>query len=517
MNNSCTVLLIMAALTATSVSARPGDRIDRRPIHVCQQCSDLRFAPDLAADADGRFVVVWTKSFVDEIRARRYAADGTPLGNEFLVASGEIASSPAVAMASDGRFVVTWVEGVLDGSGSQIGTHLLARRFGANGAAIPGVLTVSSPAAPAVQDVAMDSAGNFVITWNDLAREIQAYARSYDATGTPRGPELVVANVGTESGEIVPRVAMGNEGQFVVVWQQKLGLDGERSVRGQRYDLLGNAIGTGFFVAAMTDIPFLDEELAVAAAPGGAFTVVYPRYQPNAVGWDFVGAFARRFSAEAVARGPEFRVSAPGFTVDGQVAIDVDVDADGDFVVAWNDWVPISGSNDVHVRLYAESGAALTPDRDFYRQPATIGANVAMDANGNFLVAWVRLPRHGELYPIGPFAQRFAGPEDRRAGCAGFIATKVGTNANDTIHGSASDDVITGLGGNDMLYGGGGADVLCGAGGDDQLFGEAHWDVLSGGPGDDVLHGGDGRDVCAGNGEVNADSAIQCETVSTVP
>ncbi len=196
MNNSCTVLLIMAALTATSVSARPGDRIDRRPIHVCQQCSDLRFAPDLAADADGRFVVVWTKSFVDEIRARRYAADGTPLGNEFLVASGEIASSPAVAMASDGRFVVTWVEGVLDGSGSQIGTHLLARRFGANGAAIPGVLTVSSPAAPGVQDVAMDSAGNFVITWNDLAREIQAYARSYDATGTPRGPELVVANVG---------------------------------------------------------------------------------------------------------------------------------------------------------------------------------------------------------------------------------------------------------------------------------------------------------------------------------
>jgi VCBS repeat-containing protein len=52
-----------------------------------------------------------------------------------------------------------------------------------------------------------------------------------------------------------------------------------------------------------------------------------------------------------------------------------------------------------------------------------------------------------------------------------------GTNAADTLNGSAGDDSITGLGGADRLYGGGGADTLAGE------FGDA------------VIDGGDGVDL----------------------
>jgi hypothetical protein len=41
--------------------------------------------------------------------------------------------------------------------------------------------------------------------------------------------------------------------------------------------------------------------------------------------------------------------------------------------------------------------------------------------------------------------------------------------------------------------------------------------MLSGGTDDDVLDGGDGWDQCNGDGHTNADSAVQCEGVASVP
>ena len=65
------------------------------------------------------------------------------------------------------------------------------------------------------------------------------------------------------------------------------------------------------------------------------------------------------------------------------------------------------------------------------------------------------------------------------------MATKYGTNGNNTIVGTAAADTIYGRGGND---------VLKGNGGNDRLFGEAGNDTLYGGYGDDRLDGGTGVD-----------------------
>ncbi|HXV32663.1 MAG TPA: M36 family metallopeptidase [Gaiellaceae bacterium] len=70
--------------------------------------------------------------------------------------------------------------------------------------------------------------------------------------------------------------------------------------------------------------------------------------------------------------------------------------------------------------------------------------------------------------------------------CLGLPATKVGTNAANTITGGSGADVIVGLGGNDKINGKGGKDVICGGPGND---------TLTGGPGVDKLDGGDGADV----------------------
>jgi len=68
------------------------------------------------------------------------------------------------------------------------------------------------------------------------------------------------------------------------------------------------------------------------------------------------------------------------------------------------------------------------------------------------------------------------------------------TPGNDTLIGTASDELIAGHGGNDVIRGGGGDDTLRGDDGNDILNGESGNDLLHGDAGNDVLRGGVGND-----------------------
>ena len=78
----------------------------------------------------------------------------------------------------------------------------------------------------------------------------------------------------------------------------------------------------------------------------------------------------------------------------------------------------------------------------------------------------------------------------------GVIGDQTGSDGNDFLHGSLSDDTLFGNDGDDKLDGGAGMD---------RLFGGAGDDVISGGSGNDnVIFGEDGNDVMAvGKGERN--------------
>lgn len=74
-----------------------------------------------------------------------------------------------------------------------------------------------------------------------------------------------------------------------------------------------------------------------------------------------------------------------------------------------------------------------------------------------------------------------------------------GTNGNDVLNGTSSNDNISGGNGNDTVFGGGGADILSGDNGNDVIDGGAGNDSISGGNGNDVLDGGSGSDLLFGN------------------
>jgi hypothetical protein len=81
--------------------------------------------------------------------------------------------------------------------------------------------------------------------------------------------------------------------------------------------------------------------------------------------------------------------------------------------------------------------------------------------------------------------------------------TIIGGDGNDTITGTAFNDVITGGDGNDTVTGGPGDDTIDAGNGNDTVTGGPGNDTIEGGNGNDTLTGGDGDDTVTdiGDGE----------------
>ncbi|RYY22577.1 MAG: heme peroxidase [Sphingomonadales bacterium] len=75
-----------------------------------------------------------------------------------------------------------------------------------------------------------------------------------------------------------------------------------------------------------------------------------------------------------------------------------------------------------------------------------------------------------------------------------------GGGGNDTLNGNDGNDLLNGEGDNDTINGGQGNDVLNGGGGNDTVTGGLGNDTISGGAANDTLTGGAGNDIIDGNG-----------------
>lgn len=159
--------------------------------------------------SDGNeFIVVWQSEAQDGdeygVYAQRYDAAGTPVGGEFRVHAETAGSqiNPVVAKAPSGQFVVAW------GSGPSGYTY------------------------PA-----------------------DVFARVFDASGAPLGPEFPVSENGYDAGgsrayhyDAVPAVETDANGRFVVVWEREGAGEDGRDVMARRFDASGTALGGAFQV-----------------------------------------------------------------------------------------------------------------------------------------------------------------------------------------------------------------------------------------------------------------------------
>ena len=247
---------------------------------VNSNTTDRQRYPNATLNNDGTFVIVWesvnTPADGDKaICSQLYDSNGAALGSEFVV-SGEpsVCRYPDVAADANGNFAVVWLE---DKSRNSI----MARLFDPNGLPRTGTFQVNtvdfgSVTRPAI---AMDSAGYFVVTWDgdpDLARLDDIHARVFEPTGAPLGDQFLV-NATTDGPQGYPQVAMNERAEFVIVWESRIDPDvNERDIFVQRFDNFGEPLGSEFQVNTYAEG---DQRYPVAMLGGdGMFVTAWQSY-----------------------------------------------------------------------------------------------------------------------------------------------------------------------------------------------------------------------------------------------
>jgi hypothetical protein len=359
--------------------------------------------PAIGMDADGDFVVAWD-SYQDAssygIYAQRYNSAGLPQGAEFRVNSFTTGDqlSPAIGMDADGDFVVAWESQAQDGSNRGI----YAQRYNALGVAQGGevlvnTFTTNEQRFPAI---GMDADGDFIVVWQSDTQDGSSngiYAQRYNALGVAQGGEFRVNSFTTDA-QSFPAIGMDADGDFVVTW---IGNNGSGfGVNARRYNAAGVAQGTEFRVNTFTTGFLLFPEIGMDA--DGDFVVAWQSTSIEFVGY---GIYAQRYNASGVPQGGEFQVNTS--TAIGQAAPAIRMDADGEFVVAWQRHGEDGSSYGIYAQRY--NAAGVPQGADFRVNSFTTGHQfspaIGMDADGDFIVAWQSKDQDGSSY--GVYAQRY--------------------------------------------------------------------------------------------------------------
>jgi hypothetical protein len=169
----------------------------------------------------------------------------------------------------------------------------------------------------------------------------------------PAGGEVLVntTTAGTQLTfeEIPQSVAMDADGDYVVVWASEGEDQGTTwGVYAQRYDASGVAQGSEFLVNTTTAKDQMWPSVTMDA--DGDFVVAWESNLQDGSGY---GVYAQRYDAAGVAQGGEFQLNT--YTTADQASPIMAMDADGDFVITWDS---VQGDfTEIYAQRYNIAGA----------------------------------------------------------------------------------------------------------------------------------------------------------------
>ncbi|MDW8080178.1 MAG: hypothetical protein RMJ16_14960, partial [Thermoguttaceae bacterium] len=334
--------------------------------------------------------------------------------------------SPAIASNANGDFVIVWVEWApavdpvtgapvtdpVTGQQLQWG-DIYAQRFNSRGERLGNQIAVNTYRTgnqyqPAV---AMDDFGNFVVVWSGegwAAGEINIvepsgiYARVFDALGQPITDQFQV-NQYRPNIQDRPRVAMDADGDFVVTWTS-YGQDSDKDgVFARMYTLQGVAKGPEFLVN--TTVQNRQDNPDVAMDATGNFVIVWRAYGHPSDGNQW-GIFGQRYNAAGQRLGGEFRINT--YTASDQIDPRVAMDATGNFVVVWSSFNQDGSGYGVYAQRYNAAGQRV--GNEFRVNQRTLHwqyqPDVDMNAAGHFVVTWTSIGQDlPDIVDAGIFAR----------------------------------------------------------------------------------------------------------------
>ena len=406
-----------------------------RPFAVNTTRTDEQRDPSVGIGKNAGFVVVWSSSGQDGngsgIFARRFDKVGAGITGEFQVNTTTTGFQDRAAVGADaaGNFVVVW-EGP-DGSGE---TDIFARRYDADGNPLGNEFQVNTfttgfqvgPRVAASEGYPFPDAGGFVVVWSSFPAYgglgedgdgSGVFGRRYGFDGNPVTGAFLV-NTYTTGDQRNPNVSMGLYDGTVVVWDSE-GQDGNLTgILARIYDDAGNPVGGEFPVNAYTTGKQLAPDVAVG--PGGDFFVTWKSISEDN---SSIAIFAQHFLDATTPLGPEFQVNTHTPTFSGGPRVARDQSTPGDFVVVWQGYEQDEpGSSGIFAQRF--SNAPVPSSAFFLANPPRRGSNyqintyttnrqglphVAMTASDRFVIVWESFGQDGEFGGI--FARRFNSPD----------------------------------------------------------------------------------------------------------
>jgi len=251
--------------------------------------------------------------------------------------------------------------------------------------------------------VAMDENGNYVVVWENQGADgsgFGIFGQRYDINGVPLGSEFPV-NISTDEDQRYPAIAMDSDGDFVVVWMDEA-LDASGwGIYGRRFDKNGTPLGFEFLINSRGTLGH-QKNPVVAMDKVGNFTVVWTHH---ALDGSIFSIRGRRYNNSGAALSTIFDVSTASTNYQGYPTIGID--DDGDFVVAWQQ-LGLDGSG--HAIAAQRFDPVGTKKGSVFQVNTFTSGNqqtpaVDLDSVGNFVIAWSSYGQDGD--DQGIYAQRF--------------------------------------------------------------------------------------------------------------
>lgn len=300
-------------------------------------------AADIVAVGANGFVVVWQGPDSDGsgIFARRFALDGSPIGDEFAVntVTAGNQSLPRIAADGNGRHVISFTSTSSGGVRRQ-----LARRYSASGVAIDvNPATVPISFVDATLGMAADGTAAFVGYGTDapIGDAVPIRLRRFSFDGAALGPESTVGLGSTLNGTS-SAICFHADNSFAVAYSAPPNASFEYGAQLQRYSASGDAVSQTRFGISPQD-PLSGHSLACLATGGYAATFS-DLFEGNL---NLASTYVQTFDASGRPIG-ELREISDTTTPRGNngSAPDIAAIAGGGFEVIWNRYLVLEGDGE---------------------------------------------------------------------------------------------------------------------------------------------------------------------------
>ena len=347
----------------------------------------------------------------DPNSAPKVLESGTEHGIEVTFSGVIVGSWSLSAYDSEGNKLVTTSVNV-DGSSASAVDNPLSLTAALDVLAPVGEFKVNTETSSNQKkpSVGVDADGNYVIAWESRGQDGDGngvYAQRFNAAGVVQGSEFQV-NTYTTGEQDTPSVGMASEGVFVIAWES-VGQDGDnKGIYAQRYDSSGGRVGeTEFQVNTYTTGS--QNEPSVGIDANGDFVIAWASYDQD--NDNSSGIYAQRFNADGTkpaSNGSEFQ--AHTYTTSKQSSPSIGMDDDGDFVIAWRSRDQDGDVYGVYAQRFNADGTKPASNGSEFRVNTQTShsqqiVSVAMDSDGDFVIAWESENQDGNNYGI--YAQRF--------------------------------------------------------------------------------------------------------------